>query len=577
MNPEEVRALWERVQKAREAGFSDREINSLLRREDSIPFNSVRVLERVAINLGVAPSVASQEAEGGGVRQEVSDILAPVLQGATMSLGSDFLEGMEKVGLVREGAGQRNQDRVRQARERHPIRSGVLQVVGSVLGAPGAVAKGVLTPAVRGAAALAGRGGAALARTAGAGPLGQLGANVAARGIGASVAGGAAGAAEGGLIGFGEAAGQESRGDAAKTGAVWGGLLGAPLAGLGSAVSSVKGVRQEIQQAGDALAGTAERVAAGLPTRRGVAGQVREIDAVRQAAFGEAEASGAEATAGVLDLLLESRPARAALRRVGSEEARRVERQVRRLLRGRQRSGGVEVAPVEGLLTNALPGATPPRTPPAPQISFRLADDIRKELTFLDDAFARRLPDASGKVPGTGKTREAGEALARLDAVLEAVPGNVEGRVATAAARSMERAYETGRKLANQPLDVVQDVMGGEVVRRGRQRIRLQMTPDNVRAARAGLAEPILTQLRGGREAAASFIKKVETSGELQGRLRIILGSDEAYRSFIEEANRLRAIGQADKIAESLIKAAGFIGFGSSLFGGALSTGLLSP
>lgn len=549
MNPEEIQALLAEVAAARADGMSDREINAAFRRY-KVPFDNVRTLERVALNMGVPLPTASQEA-GGGVREAISDVVAPFLQGATMSLGSDFLEGMERAGLVREGAGERNRDRVQQARERHPIRSILLQGAGSVVGAPRAVAQSLLTPVVRGVGALAGRAGAAAARAAGAGPMGQLGARGAANVVGATAAGAGAGAAEGGLIGFGEAYGQEDRGGSAATGALFGGVTGGILSSLGSTVGNIRGVRREIKRAGDELAGTAERVAAGLPTRRGVAAAVDEADAARRA--GQKAVSGfGIAPARAESLFLTNPTIYKTLRRSGSERARQVVRELDAVRSGK---------------SDALP-----------EISFDIVDDVRNDLKATVDAFAKRLPDATGRVPSNARAREAEEALEVLDEILQSdVPGFAARQSATAAARSMERAYETGRRLANQPLDVVEDVFAGKVVRRGRQRIRLQNTPENNAAARAGLAEPILTRLRSGQEAAASFIKELETSGELQGRMRIILGSDEAYESFIREANHLRALSQADKVAESLVKWAGFVGFGSSVLGGTISSGLLSP
>src|SRR5690606_7516675 len=141
-----------------------------------------------------------------------------------------------------------------------------------------------------------------------------------------------------------------------------------------------------------------------------------------------------------------------------------------------------------------------------PEISFDIVDDVRNDLKATVDAFAKRRPDATGRVPSNARAREAEEALEVLDGLLQSdVPGFTTRQSATAAGRSMERAYEVGRGLDNEPLDVVEDVFAGKVVRRGRQRIRLQNTPENNAAARAGLAEPILTRLRSGQEAAASF------------------------------------------------------------------------
>src|SRR5690606_32618496 len=95
----------------------------------------------------------------------------------------------------------------------------------------------------------------------------------------------------------------------------------------GSAVGSVKGVRSEIQRAGDELAGTAERVAAGLPTRRGVAAAVDEADAARRAGQ-EAVSDFGVAPERVESLFLNNPAVYGALRRSGSERARQVVREL---------------------------------------------------------------------------------------------------------------------------------------------------------------------------------------------------------------------------------------------------------
>lgn len=542
MNPEEIQALLAEVAAARAEGMSDREINAAFR-QYKVPFADVRTLERNATNMGITPPAESK----GGVREAVAGVVRPALQGATFGLGSDFLGLLDKAGLAPEGAGETFREGLADAREDHPIRSFGLQMAGTVAGAPGAAAKSLLFPAVKGAGNVAARGGAAAARALGAGPLTQLGAREGARGMATTAAGAAAGAAEGGLMAFGESAGSEDREGAAKSGGLFGALVGGPLAGAGSAVRSLRTVRGEVKDAGQQLASTARRVGLDLPTRRDVAGRVEGADAARKAGFQMAEDAGEVIPASIFD----NPTTMQALRRSRSQEGR---------------------ALIKAMEEAAEAGE------PLPAVSVRLADDIRKDLKHTADAFAKRKPDASGKVPSATAAREAQEALDEVEGLLRDVPGFEEGLKATSRARSQDRAYQVGRRLASQPVDVVEDVVAGIPTRRGNQTFRLTAnTAEEKQALRAGLAEPILQALGGGQSAAATFLKELPSSPEMMGKMRIILGGEMELQSFLQEADRLVAVGQADRAAQLLIKAAGFIGFGTSLFGGVISEGLLGP
>src|SRR5690606_26498188 len=158
-----------------------------------------------------------------------------------------------------------------------------------------------------------------------------------------------------------------------------GGVTGGAISSLGSTVGNIRGIRREIQRAGDELAGTAERVAAGLPTRRGVAAAVDEADAARRA--GQETVSGfGVAPESVESLFLTNPTIYRTLRRSGSERARRVVRELDAVRSGK---------------SDALP-----------EISFDIVDDVRNDLKATVDAFAKRRPDATGRVPSNARARE---------------------------------------------------------------------------------------------------------------------------------------------------------------------------
>lgn len=398
--------------------------------------------------------------------------------------------------------------------------------------------------------------------------------------MGTTAAGGLLAGAEGAAIGFGEAAGKpaEDRLQSARTSGVISGLLGAPVVALGSGLRTVRTIGAERAARGEVLARAAERVGQGLPSRRQVAERVAAADAARRRAFDLAEAQGENIPSAISQLVITNPTIRGVLARSRSQEARQFLRSVEEFRENQaalRQQAQRPTRPADFQPTGA--GADPPPVQPlpAPRISARLADEIRKDLKFTVDAFARRMPDSSGRVPSATQVREAQAALDALESQMRMIPGFEEGIRATRLARSQERAFQQGRRFFNQPADVIEDLAAGQSVRIGNQRVQIAKTQEAMAAFRAGLAAPVIQRLQGGASRAEGFLNELQTSTQLQRKMRTILGGEEALQQFMREADHLRAIGQAHKIVELLIKSAGFIGFGSSLFGGAAAAGLL--
>lgn len=556
MDPERLEQLLSLVEKAREQGMSDREINSRLRRNRNVPFNSVFTLETAAEAEGLLGPGVEDDGERSAV-DKVRSALTPLIQGATGGFASDVLSGAEEVGLAREGAGERFREDLGEAREAAPIASGTAQITGLLGGPAGRLGARGVSAAGRAAGAAGSRIGGGAASAAGAGDFGRLLGQTVGRVSGATVGGGAAGAAEGGLLGFGEAAGQpveERLGEALLPGLLGAGL-GAAGAGLSSAFQTSRAIRQAKLDRGEVLSDAAERVGRDLPTRRQVSGRVQQSNQQRRELFRQAEEAGQEIPGEVSDFLAKDNPI------------------IQKALRNAANQGSPEARRFLNAMEEFRAGDRASR----PAASFELADDIRKQLRFQGETFQRQtsLLGADAAAPSQGAVREAQRLTNTIEGALDEVPGFREAIEESARAGTQARALQEGRNLFSKPADVIEDVVQGKKVQVGGDAVQIANNPEAREAVRAGLAQPVLQRLRGGSAKAENFLSELKSSSELQRKMKVILGGEDSLNQFIQEADRLRAIGQMDRIGEEMIKAAGFLTFGTSLFGGAAATGLL--
>jgi len=361
--------------------------------------------------------------------------------------------------------------------------------------------------------------------------------------------GGGVAAAEGGLFGFGEEAGApvEERLEAAVTPAIISGLVGAPFSGGIAATREARRLLTAGRQRGTRLAESLS-AESGLPGRRGVAGRIESTEEAKRAAFQAAESVGTEIPVEIADMLQNNTVLRAALRRSGSQESKRV-------LAGIQRVEAGE----------ALSFESP---------SFTLIDDLRKDLKRTADAFKRRAPDASGKVPSASKAREAQAALDELEDLLLSVEGFEEGLGLAAAAGSQRRAMASGERVFNRPAGEIEDLIAGKTVQVGKTAIKIPTDPASREAFRVGLANRQLQQLKSGRGAVKRFLDDAQTGSEVTQRLRVILGSDDALQGFLREVSQEASGQTVEEVLELMIKFGGFKILGSSLAGGT-AVGLL--
>lgn len=549
MDPEQLQTLWSQVNAALEAGATERQVNSRLRRLQGVPVNSLRVLRTEAEAAGLLGQETQEEEESDNPLAA----LTPAISGGFGELADEVVSGLEQVGLAREGAAERFRGDVEETTEEHPV-AATASRVGGLLASPATRAG---ARAIGGAANLAGRGTGAVARgaarAAGGTPLSQIASREAGRSVGATLGGGAAGAAEGAA--FDLATREGSPGERVAQGPGFGTLLGAAggaaTSAIGSGVHSARRVSQAQKEAGEQAAEAAERFGQGLPTRRGVAQRVDEAQEARRAAFGQAEAAGKEIPGEVTDMLASENPI---IRRAVRNAANQGSPEARRFLEGLRK---FEAGEVESL----------------PAASFELADDVRKQLNFQGGAFERNrsLLSPLDDAPSAGAVKEAQRLGSRVEETLEEVPGFRTALEESAAAGTQARGFAAGERASGQGADVVEDVLQGKKVQVGGgqgQPLSIPDTPAAQQAFRAGVLRPEVQRLRSGSEPARNWLNTLETSSELQRKVKAALGGDEAFDQFMKEAEELRAVGNLEGIAELLVKSAGFFTFGSSLLGG---------
>lgn len=144
--------------------------------------------------------------------------------------------------------------------------------------------------------------------------------------------------------------------------------------------------------------------------------------------------------------------------------------------------------------------------------------------------------------------------------LLDAMGESIEGfpRVRRAWAQQMRRldALEEGRKVANKNADDIGSA--------------LENLPDDrqVRAAfREGVASDLIAKLEGGEAGVRTFAKNAKNNTQLRKKLIAVLGDANKADNFLQRIENQRGVIRKADLVEELIKAAGFLGLGTSLFG----------
>lgn len=552
---EELRvALMQAAIQQKKAGATDEQINqALFRASKGKIINTAQLLPP---REGPAPEPQKRGETPGA-------LTTAGLSAADMAL---FGLGDELVQLVRgEEAAEDFRGRRQRGQEEHPVASfaggaaGLLGGAGSLAGravvraapAAGRAAAGLLG----GGAARAGAGGTAQAVSRGAGQI-----------AGRTGAGAAIGAAEGGLLGA-TTAEEGERAGAAAGGAVVGGLLGG---GVG-ALSSLGAARQTIRapEGGSQRLAEAARQTSLLPGRRPVRAQIDEARRVAREAFQEAEAAGP--IAGAADVIRQNPAAREALERIGTEESRKLVRQIRKFEKATEAADetvetGLFDATGQAITRTEAAGPAPK----LPDIEFGIVDEIRKALGREADAFKKRLPGARGKVPSQSQVREAEAAVGQLEEILSDVPGFQTAIQQTARAGTIERALADGASLFNRPVADIERVLGGKSLAvSSARRINPPKDPETLLAMRQGMADKLIEQLGRGDQSVSDWVSKLETGTALPRRMRLMLGSDEAFDQFMTAVRQEGQNLTTAKVAQIIAKIGGFA-LGTSLIGGGL-------
>lgn len=443
--------------------------------------------------------------------------LAAIADAALLGFPTALTRALEELGVFSEGAAEEMQEDIEAATPG----AGLLGAVAPVALGFGGISAASRVPAVE------------AVRRAGTRPeiLGGIRGAAGAAARAAPIAG-----AEGALIGAGEA--EEDPISGAVTGgiigSVLGGTAGGTLRGLGGLLSVLRRGRGRVGRVRSVFSDAAREV----PERGAIEGEVRAIDQARRAAFAEAEQAAVPNE--ITDLARDNATIRRALRRSRSQEASDI-------------------------------AAKLDSEDPKP-LTFQVAQDIRNDLDRTADAFRRRVPDSSGRVPSNAQVREAQEAVELLDEQLSQVPGYREGMRLTAEAGERRRALADGKKAFGRfTAEQIEDHLSGT------QRIQGLAVPRSLEgqvAFRRSLLEPLQNRLRGSEGQALSAMRSIRSSPELQGKLTVALGPENAGRliRFVEREARFET---TERAAKEVVKYLGFVLAGSSLAGGALLGGEL--
>lgn len=517
--------------------------------------------------LAPRPEQQPREQEGRiaqGLRGAGRD-LAAIADAALLGFPSALTGALEELGLFSEGTREEFEEDIEAATPG----TGLLGAFAPVATGFGGVTAASRVPAISRTASQA------AVRRAGAGPELLRGARGAAS---SAVRAAPVPAAEGALIGAGGAEeGEDPLLEALEIGllsGVTGGAAGGSLRGLGGLLGVLRRPGRRAERVRTAFGDVSRDV----PGRRAVEAELRTIDEARRIAFREAEQAAVPNQ--ITDVVRTNPAARRALERSGSQEAKEIAQnfraveaaqgqpgisEARRLIRGGEFDFGT--APL--LFGARFPGrrarGRAPGAAPEPRpVDFQVAQDIRNDLNRTAEAFQRRKPDASGRVPSNAAAREAREAVELLDEQLSEVPGFRPGMRLTAEGGEVRRALKDGRKAIELPAERVEDHLNGT------QRIEGLSVPKSLEgqtAFRRTMLEPLQQKLGGSEGEALSAMNEIRTSPELRGKLRLAIGPEntDALARFVEREARFQT---TEKAAKEVAKILSFFVLGSSLGGG---------
>ena len=514
MDPKQLQALANLVSREKLRGRTDRQISSSLRRNPNIPVNSLRQLEvelqAAGISAQLPESASSSPQPPADPIDRIQGVLARGIQGLTAGFANDA------IGAVSPELGERFEDDIETSRREDPIIGGVTEIATSLIPSTGIARAGGLL-----------KTGSGLQR------IGK-GVGIGKRALTGAAQVGAVGAAEGALFAAGNTddEGVSGRLKAALKVAPITGALGVFTGSLLGTAAGAQQARRTVQEGGSRLAGTAAREAgiAAKPSivRRGI----DEITQAGRSLMRPLEAAGARAVpAEAVQQIIESPILRRELRRIGTPASRKVANQIDDVIAGKRGS-------VEGL-------------------TFEMLDDVRQSVKFQADRLKSRIPDARGRLPSRSSVNAAEGELQVLDEALDAVPGFTESRSLFAQAGTQRRGLKEGRKMFGKGADDFVSAFD-------------ELPNDGARRAfrEGGLAE--LTKKLNKAGSVETFLADASLAGsEVQQKLRVILGSDEAFDAFQVAVRTEKGVLTKAKLIEAITKGAGFLVGGTSIAGGA--------
>ena len=548
MNPEQLRKLLRVVRGLEAKGFSEQQITDRLRIASDNSVRSVAHLDNLAKRADITPDEVAPALEDKSTLQKIKQGVTPAIQGALGGFAPDVVDFLDKIGVAAPGAGDRFRENLADERAEHGIRAAVGSAVGLIGGPSGKVLGGLF----KGARAVAAPAGPAIARGAqalGAGPVTTRIARIA----GAGAAGGATGAiasgAAGAAAGVGEAGARldpEGRTAAARLkAATVPGAVGAVLGTLGAG----GGLLREGRKVLTAGVTRGERLATDITQKSGLFGpagkraSLRAKDAAKRGLFQGVEAQGARVSIETRQAIFDNPTLLQELKRSGSQEAKKI-------LANEKAFQQTQAAIKAG---KPLPrGEAVNFQEP---MSFKLVDSIKDRLVRTSKGHARQK--VGGVAPDQAKIKEAKGALGILDdtfiAEREGFSTALESasRVGTA-----KRGFDEGIKTFSKDASAVTEEFGKAVGQEGKE------------AFREGLLVKVSQRLRGGPNNVKTFVVDAQGS-ELQTKLKIMLGSERAFKGAMAEIAATRTAITADKTIEFLIKWGGFRFLGSSIAGGA--------
>lgn len=571
MDPEVLRGLLQAVREARQAGFSDREINQRLRRRRELPIDDLAGLEqeaKAAEILGPGGlSELNQMGEGGeeGDRSFAADLLRMVGQGLTFGAGDELagaaaaagavVPGGRSPGEAFESAQQHAEQNLQEARENTGVAGFAADVGGSLL---------PLLTGLPAAARALGKGGKAVKsgiqalRSAGGREAVKEGAERLGREVPSLIKPTLRGGAEGGVLGAGATAaevGLRSEGD------------------VGERLEAIK------DQASTVTGGGLLGVAIGMPAR-GVPAIKRRIRAPDESGevLGRAMRKEGDVTgrASRTEEAIKGRKqqAREELIRPLEQQGREIPLEVTEtvlknpILREQARATAPRVVETAEAAAKGQRGSSIPLT----------ADEalsIHRGVRERASAFKRAAGGDLAASVDPVDVKKAEQAFEELDEVMsQRLEGFPEFQARWAREKQTGRALIAGRKVANKPADDVSALWEGKTpADKSLKREFPNGLPDDPqvrKAFREGIATEMISDLEKGKSGVRSFIDRAKTGSQTREKLKIVLGgNEENLNRFIRAVEAEGKIMNRAEMTKELVKAAGFLGLGTSLFGGA--------